>query len=54
MEKVQEQRLQPKTKFLLGYNKKTVVLRGLGGEGEFGGGIFPGGKRLSKACTKKI
>ena len=31
METVQEQQLQLKMKFLLGYNKKIVVLRG--GEG---------------------
>ena len=36
-------------KFLLGYNKKIVVLRG--GRLKFGGNIFPGGGRLSKACA---
>ena len=52
MEKVQEQRLQPKMKFLL--TRKQLFCEGwVRGEG-FGGDIFPGGKRLSKACTKKI
>ena len=45
METVQQQRLQLKMKFLLGYNKKIVDLRGRGG------GLVPGGARLSKACA---
>ena len=43
MEMVQEQRLQLKMKFLLGYNMKIVVLQ------NFFEGIFLGGGRLSKA-----
>ena len=35
METVQQQRLQLKMKFLLGYNKKIVDLRGRGGGGWF-------------------
>ena len=46
---VQEQRLQLKIKFLLGYNMETVVL--LGGDKNLVGGIFPGGERLAKACA---
>ena len=46
MEMVQEQRLQLKMKFLLGYNMKIVVLWGVQ---KFGEGIFLGGGRLSKA-----
>ena len=45
METVQQQRLQLKMK-LLGYNKKIVDLRG-----REGGGVVPGGGRLSKACA---
>ena len=45
MEMVQEQRLQLKMKFLLGYNMKIVALWGK----KFGGGIFLGGGRLSKS-----
>ena len=37
-------------KFLLGYNKKIVDLRG-GGGGWGVGGLVPGGGRLSKACA---
>ena len=37
---VQEQRLQLKMKFLLGYNKKIVVLRGRGGGKNFGASFF--------------
>ena len=44
METVQQQRLQLKMKFLLGYNKKIVDLWGGGG-----GGLVPCGGRLSKA-----
>ena len=47
---VQEQRLQLKMRFLLGYNMKIVALWGdknLVGEG----GIFSGGGRLSNSCV---
>ena len=50
MEMVQEQRLQLKMRFLLGYNMKIVALWGdknLVGEG----GIFSGGGRLSNSCV---
>ena len=39
METVQEQQLQLKMKFLLGYNKKIVVLRERGGK-NFGASFF--------------
>ena len=55
MEMVQEQRLQLTMKFLLGYNMKIVVLWGIILFLFFfffeGGGIFPGGRRLSKECA---
>ena len=46
MEMVQEQLLQPKMMFLLGYNMKIVVLWA---DKNLGGGIFLGEGRLSKA-----
>ena len=48
MEMVQEQWLQLKTRFSMGYNSKSFVLWG---DKHLVGGIFPGGGRLSKACA---
>ena len=48
MEMVQEQQLQLKMKFLLGYNIKIVVLWG---DKNLVGGTFPGERRLSKGCA---
>ena len=48
MEMVQEQRLQLKMKFSLGYNMKIVALLG---DENLVGGSFPGEGRLSKACV---
>ena len=43
MEKVQEQRLHLKIKFLFGYNIKIVIqLAGMAGNKTLVGGIFPG------------
>ena len=48
MEMVQEQWLQLKTRFSMGYNMKSFVLWG---DKHLVGGIFPGGGRLSKASA---
>ena len=42
MKMVQEQRLQLKIKFLLGYSIKIVIWLGGGGDKNLVGGIFPG------------